>query len=215
MMQATSRTYRSELRDAQASQTRTRVLDSAAQEFAARGYTGTTLAAIARGAGVSVETVKLQGAKHELLLAAWNRRLTGADEPAGAPFLDDDERRAQATALGDEELVAALAETAAGISAESVGLWQAFAGAARLDDHVRAAFETTLAMRRREFRGLIALLDERGMIANDRPREELAATLVFLASAEGYQHLVAESGMTLQEYRAWLVRAIQRLILAA
>jgi len=214
MVGSTSRTYRSELRDAQASQTRGRVLDSAAQEFAVRGYAGTTLAAIARTAGVSVETVKLQGAKHELLLAAWNRRLTGADEPGDAPFLDDDARLAQAMALPDGALVAVLAETAAGISAESVGLWQAFASAARYDDHVRVAFDATIAMRRTEFQRLIELFDARGMIANDRPRDELASTLVFLASAEGYQQLVMESGMGLDDYRAWLIRAIERLVLA-
>lgn len=215
MSGSASRAYRSELRDAQASQTRARVLDAAAQEFAARGYAGTTLAAIARGAGVSVETVKLQGAKHELLLAAWNRRLTGSDEPAGAPFLDDETRRAQALALSDEDLLASLVETAAGISAESVGLWQAFAGAARFDEHVRVAFEATLAMRRTEFGRLIELFDARGMIANDRPRDELAATLILLASAEGYQHLVAESGMSRAGYRQWLALAIERLVLGS
>jgi len=209
-----SRSYRSELRDAQASQTRARVLEAAAAEFAAGGYAGTTLAAIARVAGVSVETVKLQGAKHELLLAAWNRRLFGGEEPVGA-FLDDDARRAVAMALPDEALVGAIADAAAGISVEGVGLWQAFAGAARIDAQVRAAFDATLEMRRTEFRQIVELLDARGMIANDRPRPELAAELVFLASAEGYQSLVVESGRTVEQYRAWLQNAIERLILAA
>jgi len=215
MSEPAGRRYRSQLRDAQASQTRSRVLDSAAREFAARGYAGTTLAAIARGAGVSVETVKLQGAKHELLLAAWNVRLSGAGEVANAPLLDDHARRAATAALSDAEFIDAFVDVATGISVESVGLWQAFAGAARFDDSVRVAFDRTIAMRRAEFAQVIGMLDARGMIDNDRPREQLAATLVFLASAEGYQHLVIESGLSREGYRHWLKDAIQRLILAA
>lgn len=213
-MASTSRTYRSDLREAQASQTRARVLESAAAAFAARGYAGTTLADIARGAGVSVETVKLQGAKHELLLAAWNRRLVGVDDPEGVPFLEDEARREATHALSDGELIGAFVDAAADISDVGVGLWQAFAGAARFDPHVDAAFQRTLAARREEFRLIVELLDARGMIANDRPRAELAAELAFLASAEGYQHLVVESGLSRDDYRAWLVRSIDRLVLA-
>lgn len=207
------RTYRSELRDEQARQTRARVLDAAAAAFAERGYAGTTLGAIAAAAGVSVETVKLQGAKHELLLAAWQRRLPGGDPEAGEPLLDDEARRAQVAVMSDDELVAAFVAQAAEISAAGAGLWQAFASAARFDPQVRAAFDSTLAVRRREFGLIVDLLDQRGMIAHDRSRATLAAELGLLASAEVYEQLVAESGFSAGEYAAWLRRAIDRLVL--
>ena len=51
------RPYRSPLREAQAAATRTRILDAALDTFLERGYAGTSVAAIARAAGVSPETV--------------------------------------------------------------------------------------------------------------------------------------------------------------
>jgi AcrR family transcriptional regulator len=51
------RRYHSPLRDAQAAATRVRILEAALDEFVARGYAGTSVAAIARTAGVSPETI--------------------------------------------------------------------------------------------------------------------------------------------------------------
>ena len=65
-----TRSYRSELRQQQAEQTRSRVVEAAAELFAADGYARTTLAKIAAAAGVSAETVQGQGPKAALLIAA-------------------------------------------------------------------------------------------------------------------------------------------------
>ncbi len=64
------RAYRSELRQQQAETTRSRVVEAAAELFAADGYARTTLAKIAEAAGVSAETVQGQGPKAALLIAA-------------------------------------------------------------------------------------------------------------------------------------------------
>src|ERR1700751_2894262 len=65
-----TRTYRSELRQQQAEQTRSRVVAAAAELFTADGYARTTLAKIAAAAGVSTETVQAHGPKAALLIAA-------------------------------------------------------------------------------------------------------------------------------------------------
>src|ERR1700743_3687704 len=67
---AKTRMYKSELRQQQAEQTRSRVVAAAAELFAADGYARTTLAKIAAAAGVSAETVQGQGPKAALLIAA-------------------------------------------------------------------------------------------------------------------------------------------------
>ena len=64
--------YVSPLRDAQAAATRRRILTAAAQAFAESGYAGTSLAAIARRAGVSTETVKQNGPKAALVMDAFD-----------------------------------------------------------------------------------------------------------------------------------------------
>ena len=65
-----ARTYRSELRQEQAEQTRSRVISAAGRLFAEHGYARTTLNKIADAAGVSPETVQGYGPKAALLIAA-------------------------------------------------------------------------------------------------------------------------------------------------
>lgn len=65
-----SRVYRSELRQQQAAQTRSKVVAAAAELFATLGYAHTTFAKIAAAAGVSAQTVQAHGPKAALLKAA-------------------------------------------------------------------------------------------------------------------------------------------------
>ncbi len=71
--------YSSPLRDAEAAATRARIVDAASTLFVRDGYGATPMRAIAQEAGVSVQTVNLQGPKHALLLAAYERALTQSD----------------------------------------------------------------------------------------------------------------------------------------
>jgi len=76
------RQYRSPLRQAQARRTRARILESATQEFRSHGYAGTTIAAVAEAAGVSVAAVELAfPTKPDLLKAAIDVAIAGDDEP--------------------------------------------------------------------------------------------------------------------------------------
>src|SRR6187549_1291782 len=72
-----SRAYRSELRQQQAEQTRSRVIAAAGQQFAEHGYARTTLNKIADAAGVSPETVQGHGPKAALLIAALESAAVG------------------------------------------------------------------------------------------------------------------------------------------
>ena len=65
-----TRVYRSDLRLRQAEETRRNIIDAAAELFSELGYSGTTLAKIAKRAGVSVETVQKTGPKAALIRAA-------------------------------------------------------------------------------------------------------------------------------------------------
>jgi len=211
-MSTPTRAYRSELRDAQAAQTRARVLDAAAHEFARHGYAGTTLAAIARGAGVSVETVKLQGAKHALLLGAFEVAFSGRE--SREQIMADAGMRAMLAALPEGQIVRALARFVADMNGRAVGVWLAFTGAAPSDPAVRSALDDLLERRRADYELVVDELAAHGLLRSERPRAALAAELSFLCSPEGYQQLVVESGWTAESYRDWLGRAIERLVLA-
>jgi AcrR family transcriptional regulator len=80
--QAGRRPYRSPVRQAQARRTRARILEAATQAFCTHGYAGTTVAAVAAAAGVSVAAVELAfSTKPDLLKAAIDVAIAGDDEP--------------------------------------------------------------------------------------------------------------------------------------
>jgi AcrR family transcriptional regulator len=72
------RRYDSSGRQAQARRSREAILDAAQRQFLQAGYAATTIAAIAKEAGVSVETIyKAFGGKPGLVRAIYERALTG------------------------------------------------------------------------------------------------------------------------------------------
>jgi AcrR family transcriptional regulator len=75
------RSYDSSRRRAQAEETRASIIRTARDLFVERGYGHTTLADVARAAGVSVETIhKSVGTKAELLHRAWDITVGGDDQ---------------------------------------------------------------------------------------------------------------------------------------
>ncbi len=212
MTKTPRRTYRSELRTEQAAATRRRILDTAGECFAEDGYGRTTLAAIAARAGVSVESVKAQGAKRELLLAAFEQTFAGQE--GGQPLVEQDQL-APALAIEDDDafLDAALGVIAAA-NRRAYALWQALTSAADSDPEVAPSLQEILAGRRADLERSMALLQRRGMlIAGIRVRRRAAAQVSFLLSPEGYQQLVAESGWSHPQYLAW-VRTMVRTVLS-
>ena len=96
---------KSSLRAEHAALTRRRILDAAGRLFAERGYLGTTLAAVAAAAGVSVQTLyNAIGSKAALLKAVYDVTLAGDDEPI--PMRERPEFRAVAEAPTGRECLA-------------------------------------------------------------------------------------------------------------
>jgi AcrR family transcriptional regulator len=76
------RRYDASRRQEQARATRQAVLDAARELFVGQGYAATTIAAVAKQAGVSVETVyKAFGNKPSLVKAVFDVTVVGDDEP--------------------------------------------------------------------------------------------------------------------------------------
>lgn len=91
-----TRRYDSSGRQTQARRSREAVLDAAQRQFLAAGYASTTLGAIAKEAGVSVETIyKAFGGKSGLVRAIYERGLTGHGPVAA--YQRSDEMRERGT----------------------------------------------------------------------------------------------------------------------
>lgn len=200
-MTPASRTYRSELRARQAQETRTRVVAASARLFARQGYQATTIAAIAREAGVSAETVKTTASKAELLIAAFEVTFSGSE---GAQTLTETDVAAGLLDLPDEVFLDAVLTQIAAANARGHALWTVLLGAALSDPIVDAALRGMLERRRADLRALVAETIGRGIARNVRDPDAAAAAISFLISPESYQQLVVQSGWTPEQYGTWL-----------
>jgi AcrR family transcriptional regulator len=197
------RAYNSSRRNLQAAQTRDEVIRAATSRFAATGWAGTTLAAIAEEAGVSVETIYNGfGSKKGLLRAAMDAAVVGDTEPI--PFVE----RPEFLDLGKGTVNERIARGAAVITnthARSAGVWQAIIEASSADGEVDA-WRLELEQGRRIDTGKSLAL------VLDRPVDERLVSMIWiLYSPETYLKLVHDSGMSTEEYEEFLVDASKRL----
>ena len=203
--------YVSPLREAQAADTRRRILEAAAEVFGDQGYAGASLARIAAVAGVSVETVKQHGPKSALLLAAFDHAFVGAETGEGPLHKRDFGERA--AALPASELVPFVVDFVTAANARVSRLWPRVLDAASADAAVATRLAALQASRRDDMLAAVGMLRAKGLCASTRPDAELASTLSFLISPEGHTQFVRDAGWTESAYRAWVVTAIERLIL--
>lgn len=204
-MTAAPRTYRSELRARQAQETRTRIVAASARLFASQGYQATTIAAIARDAGVSAETVKTTAAKAELLIAAFEVTFSGSE---AAPTLTDTEVASGLLDLPDDVFLDAVLTQITTANARGHALWTVLLGAALSDPVVDTALRGILERRRADLRRLVDETIHRGIAGDLRDPDATAAAISFLISPESYQQLVAQSGWSAERYSAWLRDAV-------
>lgn len=205
MMSSAPRTYRSELRAQQAIDTRRRIVDASARLFSSNGYQATTIAAIAREAGVSGETVKTAASKAELLIAAFEVTFSGRE---GARSLTDTDVAAGALDLADDVFLDTVIAQIAAANARAHALWTVLLGAALSDPVVDDALQEMLARRSADIAQFVSELMRRGIAGQIEDADATAAALSFLLSPESYQQLVAQSGRTEDGYRAWMRRAV-------
>ena len=199
------RSYDSSRRARQAAQTRADVMAAASQLFSEQGWAGTTLAAIADAAGVSVETIYNGfGAKKGLLRTALETAVVGDAEPV--PLVE----RPEFAALGDgpvDERIRRGMALVAEIHERSAGLWQAIIEAASADEEVDRWRLELEAGRRLDVRRSIEVVFGRSV------DDALVTMLWVLYSPEAYTKLVHDEGLSRPQYEALLVDATTRLAL--
>ncbi|NJC21469.1 AcrR family transcriptional regulator [Arthrobacter pigmenti] len=206
-----SRQYRSALREEQALLTRQRVLEAAGRCFAEKGFTTTTLGAIAEAAGVSVETVQIHGPKRKLLLGALESSSAGV--PDVQSILEVPEARAVMEEPDARAALVGLAQFAASLNARIGRLWQAVAAAAQGDAEVAAAYAGLQSRIRADFVKVAEAQVAKGGARTHISTKELADTLWVLTSPYQYELLVTEAGWSEEGYRTWLERIVVESVL--
>jgi len=207
-----TRSYRSPQRREQAVATRLSVLSAARDLLQDKGYAATTVADIARLAGVSVDTVYAAvGSKPELVLAVIDMVLGGTDEPVPADQRDYVQAvRAEPTALGKIEVYAA---AVARLVPRTATLQEALRKAGETDADCAATWRRLVTRRAANMRLFAAELRSTGELRDDLTDDEVA-DLVWSTNAAEYWLLLDQRGWTPARYEALLVDLWRRTLLA-
>lgn len=206
------RTYRSELRQRQAVDTRRRVVEAAVEVFGEHGYQAATFAQIAERAGVSVETVRKHGPKTALLWAAVE---VASFDVEGDLDIEDTERGKDILAARDpDEFARVVAATMLAINEPVAGTWTAATAAAHGDPEVAGHLAARLARIRGQVETALRIVADRGWLRTDVPFDDLVEAVCVLTSVETYVRYVRLDGKSPRRYREFVARALRDTVLA-
>ncbi len=199
-------TYDSPLRRRQAAETRTHVVDAARRLFAGKGFPATTIADVAREAGVSPQTVYGSFGGKPGLVAALADLI---DEDSDVPALV---RRLMASEDPGEVLDLAV-RIPRSVVESSGDLIVALAGAAPTDEAAAAALAEG---RRRHDTGMarsIERLASLGALRDGTDTAEAAAAAATLTSDEAFALLTERHGWDLDACERWMRETLSTLYL--
>jgi AcrR family transcriptional regulator len=209
MPDVVKRDYHSELRAAQALQTRRSIVAAATRLFVADGYGATTIDAVAEAAGVSRKTVfTAVGGKLDLLKLALDWAVAGddrsvalSDRAAVRQWMDHRDPRAVLTGFAGM-----LAE----IGARVGPLYGALEVAAGMDSAARALVADSQRRRLDDARKVVRRLRELQALTTHITHRE-AVDLVWLAMDPAlFDRLVRVRGWTLDRFHEWLADSLHR-----
>lgn len=206
------RRYNSARRQAQARETRRQIVAVARRLFTAHGYAGTTMEAIAREAGVAVETVYAAfGSKRAILARLAEVAIVGEDAPlalAERPEAQDVRRER------DQQRQIRLFAHETRTLMERIGPVVAILrGAAATEPEIAALLQELLDKRLDAMRQFVRWLAENGPLRAQLREAEAADVVWALASQEMHHLLTTDRGWPAERYEHWLENTLISLLL--
>jgi AcrR family transcriptional regulator len=177
------------------------VLDAAERMFLDQGYAATTIAAIAREAGVSVETVyKAFGGKAGVVRAVYQRGLTGRG-PVPA-YQRSDQMRAQET--DSRTIMREWGRLTAEVASVVSPIRLLIRSAALIDPEMAALLKANDDERLERMRHHARFLKERGYLRDGIKVGEATDILWTCSSVELYDLLVLQRGWSLPRFAQFI-----------
>ena len=197
------RRYDSSRRKAQAAATRDEILEAAQRLFEEQGYAATTMAAIAKEAGVALKTVYLGfETKSGLLRALWNRLLRGDRDDV--PVAQKSWYREMLDEPDPERQLRLNARNARAAKVRMGGILEVIRSAARAEPELAALWERI----EREFyenqRAVIASLAEKEALKEGLDETRATDILWTLNHPSAWQLLVRQRGWSPDRFEEWL-----------
>jgi AcrR family transcriptional regulator len=195
-------------------QTRRRILGAASTEFRANGYLGTTMAAIAAGAGVAVQTVYFVfHTKAELLSRTFDFAVLGDEEPT--PPEETAWYRGLATDADARRALRGFVAGTSTILSRASPIAEVVRAAAASDPEVALVHQHHERLRVEGYARAVGTLAGRGMLRAGVDVDEATDVLLTLAGPDTYLAFVRDRNWSHDRYVAWAGDALAELLLAA
>lgn len=206
------RPYDNSRREAKVRAMRAEVVTAAHDLFVARGYSATTVEAVAEAAGIPQATVYRHfGGKRGILTAVLDVAFGGDDEPVG--YQHRPEIRA---ALADPDpagMVDAFARMHPGVVARSAAIQHVLAEAAAADPEAAELLAIARNQRHTGQSRIAARLAERGALKDGLTEAQAADVIYALFSPELYRILAVERGWPPERLGEWLSTTLRGALL--
>lgn len=203
--------YNSPLREQQAKRTRERILQAARRTFRERGYGATTLADVARAAGVAEPTVRaVFKTKPNLVEHLLRLAIRGSDDEVQ---LQQREAFQQMLAANDPDtLLDHLTELAESVHRRSWDVMEIVRGAATSDPAIAELYDQRVRARYANQKSVAKRLKELGTLPDERSVEAAADLLWLYTAPETYRMLVIERKWSATRYREWFRSAAESIL---
>ncbi|KAA0240739.1 MAG: TetR/AcrR family transcriptional regulator [Dehalococcoidia bacterium] len=193
-------------RELQAEQTRRDIVQAARRLFVARGYARTSMADIAREAGVAIQTIYASVGPKQSFLRELNQLI---DQEAGVAEIVE-----ALAATGDPHEKLRLAVRATRQVVERAGdLVSAVHAGAGTDPEMAAILEEGRRRHREGMEDLARGLETAGALREGMTAERAAQTIAVLSSNEVYFQLTRQFGMAFDEAEVWILSTLGPLVL--
>lgn len=206
------RRYDSSRRRAQAGATREQILEAARRLFIARGYAGATMEAIAREAGVAVETVYAAFKSKRTVLARLVDLLVMGDTARGSLLERSGPQRVRAE-TDQRRQIALFAHDMAAIMGRMGPLFAVIRGAAISEPEIATLLQRLLAARFSNLHAFVRWVERNGPLRAGLATDEAAETVWTVSSAEIHQLLTVDRGWEPEHYERWLRDTLCLLLL--
>jgi AcrR family transcriptional regulator len=201
------RKYASTRRAGQAAETRETVIATAREQFITVGWQGTTIAGVARSAGVSNETIYAVFGNKQALLRAVLERAVRRAEP-DVPLLEQAGPQAVAAAPNQRAQIALFAKDITNVLGDVAELMAVVRAAAATDAELAALYRGFHDGRRRNLSFVAKALLDKGPLRDGMDADAATALLWRLASPELFLLMTDIEGLQAASYAEWLAGAL-------
>ena len=202
MTEPVKRPYDSTRRRKQAAATRLEILEAAQRLFEGRGYSATTMAAIAAEAGVAAKTVYLAfETKSGILRALWNLLLRGDEDDI--PIAERDWYQETLEEADPERQLRLNARNSRAGKLRVGATGEAIRAAAPIDPEIQTLWQRIQTNYHENQRAIVESLDQKSALKPGLDLDRATDILWTINHPAVWQLLVRDRGWTPEDYEQW------------